>query len=169
MNKFLLLIIGTFFFVQVKSQTIERQVFGSFGASGQVNDTEICFTAGEPITQTITSFSFILTQGFHQPIIFSEEALNFYFPNSFNPNSGIDVNTTFKPIYQENVTAYFFAVYSRWRVKIFETTNIDQGWDGTYEGEMVPSGVYVYTARFSIEKNGQTNSYTASGTIHMMR
>jgi len=38
----------------------------------------------------------------------------------------------------------YFRVFDRWGVKVFETTNIDQGWDGTFSGTPQPFGVYVY-------------------------
>jgi len=38
----------------------------------------------------------------------------------------------------------YFAVYDRWGEKIFETENKSIGWDGLYNGEKVPPGVFVY-------------------------
>ncbi len=35
-------------------------------------------------------------------------------------------------------------IYNRWGSKIFETTNWQAGWDGTYNGAAQPAGVYVY-------------------------
>ncbi len=29
-------------------------------------------------------------------------------------------------------------------MKVFETTNIEEGWDGTYNGKPQPFGVYIY-------------------------
>jgi gliding motility-associated-like protein len=43
-------------------------------------------------------------------------------------------------------------IFSRWGEKVFETTNIppaveSRGWDGTFAGEELNPGVYVYHAK----------------------
>jgi gliding motility-associated-like protein len=71
------------------------------------------------------------------------------FPTAFNPKSSIAVNQVFKVI--GNVTAlqsYLLQVYNRWGQLIFESENPDEGWDGTYKGELVPGGTYIYSAVF---------------------
>ena len=35
-------------------------------------------------------------------------------------------------------------IFDRWGDKIFETTNPDAGWNGTYKGKTMLPGVYVY-------------------------
>ena len=39
-----------------------------------------------------------------------------------------------------------FRIFNRWGQLVFETTNIDEGWDGTFNGQPQPIGVYVYYA-----------------------
>ena len=43
---------------------------------------------------------------------------------------------------------YEMAIYNRWGEKLFETKEIEMGWDGTYKGETVTNGVYLYQIRF---------------------
>jgi gliding motility-associated-like protein len=62
--------------------------------------------------------------------------------NAFAPGSG--VNSTFKLAYEGLVTLKSFIVYNRWGNKVFETSDIEKGWDGTYNGEPQPMGVYIY-------------------------
>jgi len=38
-----------------------------------------------------------------------------------------------------------FTIYNRWGQKIFETTDPNRGWDGTFKGVLQPMDVYVYT------------------------
>ena len=64
-------------------------------------------------------------------------------PNAFTP--GAAPNAIFKVVYKGNATLKKFVVYNRWGVKMYETTNITEGWDGTYNGKAQPMGVYVYT------------------------
>lgn len=39
-----------------------------------------------------------------------------------------------------------FRIFNRWGQLVFETTNIDEGWDGTFNGQAQPIGAYVYYA-----------------------
>ncbi|MCD6011083.1 MAG: gliding motility-associated C-terminal protein [Flavipsychrobacter sp.] len=62
-------------------------------------------------------------------------------PNAFAPNS---FNNKFMPVKRGIVELHYFRVFDRWGVLMFETNNINDGWDGTYKGKMQPFGVYVY-------------------------
>ena len=37
-----------------------------------------------------------------------------------------------------------FTLYNRWGDLIFESNDINTGWDGTYKSQQVNSGVFVY-------------------------
>jgi len=63
-------------------------------------------------------------------------------PNAFTPEG--PVNTVFKIINQGAVGINYFRIFDRWGNKVFETTNINSGWDGMYNGKPQPYGVYVY-------------------------
>ena len=82
-----------------------------------------------------------------------------YIPNAFAPNG---VNQEFKPILPfgqpEN---YSLVIFDRWGTKVFETQNIDGGWDGTVAGRQAAQGVYVYHIRLT-EVGGQVKEYAGS-------
>lgn len=63
-------------------------------------------------------------------------------PNAFTPGRG--ENSIFKPTHLGKATLKSFTVYDRWGVKLYETSDLTQGWDGTYGGKPQPYGVYVY-------------------------
>ncbi len=65
-----------------------------------------------------------------------------YVPNAFTPNG--DGNNDVLFVRSEIVTDVIFAVYDRWGEKVFETTNMSKGWDGTYKGVKSDPGVFVY-------------------------
>lgn len=65
-----------------------------------------------------------------------------YLPTAFSPN-GDGINEELK-LYGNNVTALNMAIYDRWGNAVFETTDKNNGWDGTYKGAEVQHGVYVY-------------------------
>lgn len=69
-----------------------------------------------------------------------------FVPNAFTPN-GDGLNDTFGPVITgdiagENIEMY---IYNRWGELIHEFTNLGVGWDGTYKGKPVNTGVYVWT------------------------
>ncbi len=63
-------------------------------------------------------------------------------PNAFTPGTG--VNNKFSIIKRGQANLNYFRIFNRWGQVVFETTNIDAGWDGTFNGAQQPLGVYVY-------------------------
>lgn len=64
-------------------------------------------------------------------------------PNAFAPDSRY--NAILKPIYSGVSILKRFTIYNRWGNKIFETTDMNEGWDGRFNGELQPMDVYIYT------------------------
>ena len=52
-------------------------------------------------------------------------------------------------------------VYNRWGVLLFHSTDKDKGWDGTYLGDPVATGVYTYRAQF-VTADGKKSQDTGS-------
>jgi gliding motility-associated-like protein len=74
-----------------------------------------------------------------------------FIPNAFSPKG---YNNIFKPVssFVDN-TGYIFQIYNRWGELVFETHDPNVGWDGTFEGEFVPMGVYVYYVKCKTSEN----------------
>lgn len=90
----------------------------------------------------------------------------FLIPNAFSPNAD-GTNDVFRIVQSKGIKQLQrFAVYNRWGEKIFETNNIQTGWDGTYKGIDQEMGTYV----FFIE--GTTfldETYTTKGNVSLIR
>lgn len=75
-------------------------------------------------------------------------------PNAFTPN-GDGRNDVFMP--QLNVDRAFtflgFDVYNRWGQVLYSTSNINAGWDGSYNGKLQEQGVYYYTIKVRLLNN----------------
>src|SRR6185503_6434167 len=71
-----------------------------------------------------------------------EEDFTIYVPNVFSPN-GDELNDIFLPI-GRGISHYKLSVFNRWGEKIFETTDIHTGWNGTVNGETCQVGSYVW-------------------------
>ncbi|MFT5821202.1 MAG: gliding motility-associated-like protein [Crocinitomix sp.] len=82
-------------------------------------------------------------------IISTEEELLLYVPNTFTPN-GDGFNTAFKPVFTSGFDPYDYhlTIFNRWGEIIFESYNAAEGWDGTYGGEIVNDGVYLWIIEF---------------------
>jgi gliding motility-associated-like protein len=63
-------------------------------------------------------------------------------PNAFTPGSG--VNNLYMPVKRGIAKLNFLKIYNRWGVKVFETNDINTGWDGKFNGKDQPFDVYVY-------------------------
>ncbi len=94
-----------------------------------------------------------------------------YMPDAVDPTSSVTNATTgrkrseFGPIINTPETnyGYHLVVFNRWNIKVFETSkNIGNVlkpkdfWNGTYEGKIVPPGLYMYTISVHFN-NGTTN------------
>ena len=102
-------------------------------------------------TQTINA----ITSGMYRATVTSTDGCSAYdeialidscppivhIPNAFTPNQSFP-NDTYKP-YLEGFVAMKMHIYNRWGEKVFETNDINGSWDGFYQGDPVPEGVYV--------------------------
>jgi gliding motility-associated-like protein len=92
----------------------------------------------------------------------------FYLPNAFSPD-GDGLNDEFKPVEKYDfVKTYQISIFNRWGQLIFETQNISQGWDGTYQGNPVEKGSYVYKIVFTAYPD-YTKQQVATGNVVVVR
>lgn len=89
----------------------------------------------------------------------------FYIPNAFSPNRDRN-NETFKPLLFGNVKQYRFTIYNRYGQRVFETTELGKGWDGTVAGLQQNSGTYVWTCTYQFENE---TVKTEKGTVILIR
>ncbi len=67
--------------------------------------------------------------------------------NVFSPN-GDGINDVFKPATFQSIPEAEITVFDRWGKRIFQTRNLDLGWDGKLNGADCPEGVYYVTVRY---------------------
>ncbi len=98
----------------------------------------------------------------------NEACINFdpqvYAPSAFSPND--DGRNDRFLITVPNLRNAELKVYNRWGELLYRTLNLDQGWDGTYNGQTAQEGVYVYL----ITGTGVDGiEFSRSGTITLIR
>jgi gliding motility-associated-like protein len=67
-----------------------------------------------------------------------------FIPTGFTPNND-GKNDTFRVI-GNNLSEAYLVVYNRWGEKIFESNDPNVGWDGTYQGKLLPPDAYGFYA-----------------------
>jgi gliding motility-associated-like protein len=65
-----------------------------------------------------------------------------YIPNIFSPNG--DLNNDVLYVRSHNIKTMDLNIYNRWGEKVFETKDINMGWDGTYKNAKCNEGVFVW-------------------------
>lgn len=65
-----------------------------------------------------------------------------YVPNAFSPND--DGENDFFKAYGIEVVNFNLKVFDRWGAFLFESNNIEQSWNGNFNGQRKENGVYVY-------------------------
>ncbi|TVR78529.1 MAG: hypothetical protein EA412_08830 [Chitinophagaceae bacterium] len=85
-----------------------------------------------------------------------------YVPNIFSPN-GDGVNDVFQ-VYGLGIRNIELRVFDRWGGLLYETSDINSGWDGTFNGRNMEQGVYIYYVKF-IFLNGDVTDKKGSVTL----
>jgi len=75
-------------------------------------------------------------------IITIAEDYGIYIPNAFTPNND-GINDFFQPK-GYGIIKFEMTIFDRWGEKLFVTTELAKGWDGSYEGQICKDEVYVY-------------------------
>jgi gliding motility-associated-like protein len=93
-----------------------------------------------------------------------EDCGEMFVPNAFSPN-GDGHNDVLKVngICLQNLS---FMIFNRWGEKVFETIDQETGWDGTYKGEAMNTGVYVYRLE---GKTYDGKAFSGKGNITLIR
>ncbi len=90
-----------------------------------------------------------------------------YFPNAFTPN-GDDKNDIFRAISPAaDVEAYQLSVYNRWGARVFSTSNIKVGWDGTIGGITSDIGTYFFQCK--LKCRNKKNDVFLKGEVILLR
>ncbi|MDB5227413.1 MAG: hypothetical protein JWN78_1606 [Bacteroidota bacterium] len=67
----------------------------------------------------------------------------FFIPNAFSPN-GDGVNDIFKVRYPCELEDFYLIIYDRWGLKVFESHDINIGWNGEFNGDREQVDVYAF-------------------------
>jgi gliding motility-associated-like protein len=90
-----------------------------------------------------------------------------FIPDAFTPN-GDGLNDEFLPIPNTDfvVNGFEFYIFDRMGRKIFESKDINNGWNGKIEGDSAPVGVYNYLIILRSEEGGEKHH---SGHVTLLK
>lgn len=85
-------------------------------------------------------------------------------PNAFSPNGDGSNDILF--VHGEAIQQFSFKLFNRWGHLVFETTTIEKGWDGIFNGQPAPTEGYAYLLDVTFT-DGVT--LTKKGNITLLR
>ena len=89
-------------------------------------------------------------------------------PSVFSPN-GDGKNDVFRVVLGYGYKLNQFMVFNRWGQMVFKSTDANNGWDGTFNGEMLDMGTYYYYAAISCTSSAETTLLEEKGDITLVR
>jgi gliding motility-associated-like protein len=89
----------------------------------------------------------------------------FYIPNAFSPN-GDGLNDVFRPTPVGIDRIDYFRIFNRFGEKVFETSEMNKGWDGNYKGIRQPLGGYVWMLK-GVDRKGEVK--VLKGNVLLVR
>jgi gliding motility-associated-like protein len=98
-----------------------------------------------------------------QNLIISESKY-LYVPNAFSPNND-GINDEFKVVYKNSYETRL-NIYNTWGELVFSSDNKLLGWDGNYNGNNCPIGLYIYIIEY---KDYDNINRKIQGVLNLMR
>jgi gliding motility-associated-like protein len=87
-----------------------------------------------------------------------------FIPNAFSPNNDGKNDVLF--VRGNLILDMYFAVYDRWGQKMFETRDLNNGWDGTYDGQKLAPAVFGWYLEGTCESG---EKFFKKGNVTLLR
>ena len=117
------------------------------------------------VTLTVTSEHGCIDSTQQTVIVYPEVLI--YAPNTFTPD-GDEFNQDWR-VYMEGIDVFDWniQIFNRWGQLVWESDDINIGWDATYQGKLVEDGTYVWIIRTKDLLND--NKYTFNGHVNVIK
>lgn len=137
--------------------------FGDGATSNVLNPIHKYATDGSYLVTLIASNTYGCKDTASKELLIEPE-YSFYIPNAFTPNNDGD-NDIFTAIGEE-IENFNMQIFNRWGEIVYETSDLDNGWDGTTKGgnELAMAGTYVYSIQLK-DWQGLHHKFTGKVTL----
>lgn len=129
-----------------------------------INCTSPVSTPDETITYTVIVVDSNGCSASDEVTIIVDFDYVIWVPNIFSPNG--DGNNDIAYVRGKGVKDFTFVIYDRWGEKVFETSDLNIGWDGTFRGKAMNNAVFVYYLEATFLDGTET---TKKGDITLIR
>jgi gliding motility-associated-like protein len=164
--------------VEVKpGDTVQLSVSGSASQSYYWTSSAVLSdTHGQSLTAIISQSSWITVQAIDANNCSATDSIlinlaecdgSIFVPNAFTPNG--DGRNDLYRVFARCAELSSLKIFNRWGEKVWETEDINQGWDGTYRGAAQPTEVYVYLISYRLLSDKSGVSKHKQGSITLIR
>jgi gliding motility-associated-like protein len=133
---------------------------------GSLNNPNINYPLATPLQNTTYVVHGIDIHGCRDSEVVNiniDFGMNEVIPSAFTPN-GDGRNDVFRILNMRYQKLLDFRIYNRWGQQVFQTTNVEKGWDGTFNGVPQDMGVYNYVIIVALP-DGTERTHTGTVTI----
>ena len=130
-----------------------------------------CTNCASPGASPLTTTTYIVTGTDANGCVSSDtiivevdESSVLYIPTAFSPNGDGQNDVLF--VRAGAVESFEFSIYDRWGERVFSTTDLSLGWDGSFRGKPLNSAVFVYAISGKYY-NGE--SFEQKGNITLLK
>lgn len=89
-----------------------------------------------------------------------------FIPDAFTPQ-GDGTNDFFLTYSNCEPSTFLLSIFNRWGELVFKTSNINEGWDGTFKGADAELGVYSYFLKYQFANN--QNERIKKGSVSLIK
>lgn len=159
-------------FIDLTTDAVVNAWSWDFGVTGILSDTSVIQhpeyvyqDTGSYLVQLVVSTAYGCRDSIVK-LVRIDDDYELYVPNAFSPN-GDGVNEVFLPMMSGVlIDSYSLYVFDRWGNKVFETSELYKGWDGTFRGDMVQEDVYVWKLEL---RTTEGTKKRAHGSVSVLR
>lgn len=90
-----------------------------------------------------------------------------HFPNAFSPNND-GINDRYSPVGRD-VESFEINIYNRWGQLVFQSSQLNETWDGYHNGKPAPADAYVFLATYTGYNKKQLVTITQKGQLTLLR
>ena len=123
-------------------------------------DGNVCYTI---IAEESSNIYNLNSKSSSNQVCFSYSPL-IYIPNAFTPQGK---NPIFKPVVTYiDIKNYTFSIIDRWGQIVYQTNEVENGWNGSSGNQELSNGLYMYVLQY---QDGNNKEYSTRGVVNLIR